>query len=175
MVLDDQVPEDFVPDFIGISILFSTAHKSSTRIAAALKSRWTDRSDDPQSRTRRERESRAIRNYLKSRFPDRVESRFIVAGDFNATKDTLTVRQFLRSGETKLSLAVPAMDSRGEAWTYYYRKADTYSRVDFILASAPLFQLVVDGGGTVYDGFEAAVASDHRMVYVALNFPDSTR
>lgn len=39
-VLKDQVPEDFVPDVIGLSILFSTAHKSSLHIAAALKERW---------------------------------------------------------------------------------------------------------------------------------------
>ena len=42
LVLEEQVPEDFVPDFIGISILFSTAHRSSTHIAAAIKSRWAE-------------------------------------------------------------------------------------------------------------------------------------
>ena len=41
-VMAEQVPDDFVPDFVGISILFSTAHKSSIHIAAALKDRWAN-------------------------------------------------------------------------------------------------------------------------------------
>ena len=40
MVLEQQVPADFIPDFVGISILFSTAHKSSCQIATATKKRW---------------------------------------------------------------------------------------------------------------------------------------
>lgn len=36
----DGLPSDFVPTVVGLSILFSTAHKSSLCIAAAVKSRW---------------------------------------------------------------------------------------------------------------------------------------
>lgn len=39
-VLADQIPADFVPDFIGLSILFSTAHRSTGEIAKPLKRRW---------------------------------------------------------------------------------------------------------------------------------------
>ncbi len=39
-LLDESVDEDFVPDFVGISILFSTAHKSTAHIADAVKQRW---------------------------------------------------------------------------------------------------------------------------------------
>ena len=42
MILTKEVPDDFSPDFIGISILFSTAHKSTGDIAKALKTRWPD-------------------------------------------------------------------------------------------------------------------------------------
>ena len=35
-----NLPDDFEPTFVGISILFSTAHKSSLHIAAAVKARW---------------------------------------------------------------------------------------------------------------------------------------
>ncbi|OGW91036.1 MAG: hypothetical protein A3D28_01685 [Omnitrophica bacterium RIFCSPHIGHO2_02_FULL_63_14] len=41
-VLQEQIPAEFVPDFVGISILFSTAHKSSMHIAKALKGRWPE-------------------------------------------------------------------------------------------------------------------------------------
>lgn len=42
MVLADQVPDGFVPDVIGISVLFSTAHKSTGHISDAVKRLWKD-------------------------------------------------------------------------------------------------------------------------------------
>jgi len=38
--LQKQVAEDFLPDFVGLSILFSTAHKTSGHIANGVKRRW---------------------------------------------------------------------------------------------------------------------------------------
>lgn len=35
-----EVPDDFVPDFIGITILFSTANRSTIAVAEILKRRW---------------------------------------------------------------------------------------------------------------------------------------
>ena len=40
-VLNKEISDDFVPDFIGISILFSTADKTSRYIARSLKKRWS--------------------------------------------------------------------------------------------------------------------------------------
>jgi len=37
---NEKIPSDFVPDFIGISVLFSTAHHSTKHIADVLKQRW---------------------------------------------------------------------------------------------------------------------------------------
>lgn len=41
-VLAEQVPDGFVPDVIGMSILFSTAHRSTGHIADAVKRLWKD-------------------------------------------------------------------------------------------------------------------------------------
>jgi len=38
--LQRLAPKDFVPDFVGLSILFSTAHKTSGHIADGVKRRW---------------------------------------------------------------------------------------------------------------------------------------
>ena len=40
--LDQQIPAGFTPDFVGLSILFSTAHRTSGLIAEAVKRRWPD-------------------------------------------------------------------------------------------------------------------------------------
>lgn len=39
-VLNEEISDDFQPDFIGISILFSTADKSSVYVADVVKSKW---------------------------------------------------------------------------------------------------------------------------------------
>ncbi len=39
-ILDRELDDGFVPDYVGISILFSTAHRSTGEIAAALKRRF---------------------------------------------------------------------------------------------------------------------------------------
>ena len=41
-VLASQIPQDFTPEFVGLSILFSTAHRTAGFIADAIKRRWPD-------------------------------------------------------------------------------------------------------------------------------------
>ena len=60
-------------------------------------------------------------------------------------------------------------DSRGEAWTHYFRREDLYSRIDFLMVSPGLKPFVPASGGTIHDGEHAAAASDHRAVWVKLD------
>ncbi len=140
-----------------------------------LKSRWTDRKDDPNSAKRRVGEAQAIRDFIRSRLPPgEATSRYLVAGDFNDARDSSAVRRFLTVSDTDLTHLVECTDSRGEAWTFHYKKRDLYERVDFILTSPPMLPFVRGGGGNIVDILpESKVASDHRMVYVDLDFPDA--
>lgn len=130
-----------------------------------LKSRYTDRKDDPESRTLRTAEATAIRNHIAKKYPPQSGANYLIAGDFNDTQASAPVRRFLARGEATLSRSVNAVDSRGELWTYYWAKEATYQRVDFMLASPALFAHVLDA--FIADMLpQSRIASDHRLVYV---------
>lgn len=97
---------------------------------------------------------------------------FLIAGDFNDAKNSAAVRALTQRGERAFAYVVPAADSRGEHWTYHYRKADAYSRVDHILVSSALQPFVRDGRAIIADAREVRAASDHRPVVVTLEFDD---
>ena len=135
-----------------------------------LKSRRTERKDDPEARLQREGESRAIRDYIKRILPPLDRPLFLIVGDLNDTRDSRVVRQLLRSGPSILSEEIPVYDSRGELWTYYYARSGTYSKVDYILSSPALARSVIEGKGTVVDMPASEAASDHRMLFIDLEF-----
>lgn len=148
-----------------LEVTFGTDQGDLTVFVVHLKSRRTERPDDPMGATQRQREAEAVRNLVFARFPDPARAKFIVCGDFNDTRMSKPVRSLLMRGERKLGELLRAEDSRGEVWTHYYRREDTYSRVDYLLVSAGLKPHVAGGRGHIYDGAGAAEGSDHRMVF----------
>ena len=133
-----------------------------------LKSRRTERPDDPMGATQREREAEAVRDLVFARCGNPAQGMFIVAGDFNDTRMSKSVQSMLVRGETKLGELLRAEDSRGEVWTHYYRREDTYSRIDYLLVSAGLKPHVAGGRGGIHDGPDSEAGSDHRLVFARL-------
>ncbi len=157
-----------------LEVRFDTRAGEVALFVVHLKSRWTERRDDPEARERRGREATAARGRVLALFPDPAEARFIIAGDFNEGPLHRPVRAFSRIGERAISALVPAADSRGETWTYHYRRNDEYSRVDFVMVSAPLIPWVRAGRGHIPDGPLVRRASDHRPVVVTFDVPALT-
>lgn len=139
--------------------------------ALHLKSRFTDRPDDPRSARRREGEAEAIRAAVLRRCPDPATARFVIAGDFNDDKGSKAVQRLRRRGEAEIAELLPATDARGETWTHVYRKEDSYTRVDHVLVSPALRAHVAEQSARIYDGAGVAEASDHRPVVITLRFP----
>jgi endonuclease/exonuclease/phosphatase family metal-dependent hydrolase len=152
-----------------IEATFATPAGDVTVFAVHLKSRFTDRPDDPQSALRRAAEAVAVRDAVLQRFPDPAAARFLILGDCNDGKDSKPVQHLLKRGGTAVAELLPAQDSRGETWTHWYRKEDSYSRVDHILVSPGLRPAVAGGAAGIYDGPATRAASDHRPVRVTLN------
>ncbi len=136
-----------------------------------LKSRYTDHPDDPMSAKRRAGEATAIRDLILAKHPDPTAARFVILGDFNDGRTSQAVRFMGKRGKTTIAELLPATDSRGETWTYAYRKEDTYQRVDHILVSAGLQPLVAGNRAEICDASETMRASDHRPVVVTLQLP----
>jgi endonuclease/exonuclease/phosphatase family metal-dependent hydrolase len=144
-----------------------------TLFAVHMKSRFTERSDDPQSAVRRAGEATAIRDRVLKRFPQPATARFIVLGDCNDSRASKALGFLAKRGKTEIVQLLPAADSRGETWTHSFRKEDSYSRVDHILVSPGLMPLVENGRARIFDGDEVRAASDHRPVVVVLRFDNA--
>jgi endonuclease/exonuclease/phosphatase family metal-dependent hydrolase len=152
-----------------LEVRFATEAGEVTVFVIHLKSRFTDRTDDPNSALRRLGEATAVRDQVLKIFPVPSAARFLIVGDCNDSSASKSLRVMSRKGETELTEILPAADSRGAVWTHFYKKEETYSAVDHVLVSAKLRPAVVGGAATIFDGFEAASASDHRPVSVSLN------
>jgi endonuclease/exonuclease/phosphatase family metal-dependent hydrolase len=153
-----------------LEVVFETDGVKWSLFVVHLKSKWTERKDDFEGAARRTGEARSARDFIKKTHPPENPPRYLVVGDFNDHRDSAPLRRFLQCSDTQLTTIVPAADSRGDVWTHYWKKRDLYSRVDFLLATAPMLELVKDGRGKVVDSPEARLASDHRMVYIDLSF-----
>ena len=136
-----------------------------------LKSRFTDRADDPMSAQRRIGEATAVRDCVLQRVADPASARFLILGDCNDTKESKAMQRLLRRGAVVIAELLPAEDTRGESWTHAYRKEDSNSRVDHILVSPALKPAVQGGVAHIYDGTGVRDASDHRPVVVTLELP----
>lgn len=138
-----------------------------------LKSRFTVKPSDPDSALQRAAESVAIRDLILRRHPNPASTRFLIVGDFNDGKTRRPVRAMETRGSRVIATLLDAADSRGERWTHFFRREETYERVDHILVSPALMPLVERSRygepiARIYDGDGVTRASDHRPVVVAL-------
>jgi endonuclease/exonuclease/phosphatase family metal-dependent hydrolase len=149
-----------------------TAAGDVTIFAVHLKSRFTERPDDPQSALRRAGEATAVRDRVLKEFPAPAAARFVVLGDCNDGKTSRTLAHLQKRGATEVAVLLPAADSRGEVWSHVWRKEESYSRVDQILVSPGLMPAVQGGSARIHDGDGVAEASDHRPLVVTLTLDE---
>jgi len=133
-----------------------------------LKSKYTVLKEDAESQLRRNREARACRDRIIERSFELGVDRFLVAGDFNDHPDSGPLRRFYHRGDMILGDLLPASDSRGEVWTYFYAKRGQYSLVDGFVVSPAMGPGIKGGRGYIVDTSGALDGSDHRMVYLDL-------
>jgi endonuclease/exonuclease/phosphatase family metal-dependent hydrolase len=139
--------------------------------ALHLKSRYTDKKEDLQSNLRRVREAEACRNRIIERTHDLGADKYLIVGDFNDHPSSATVRRFYRRGNLEIGALVPAADSRGELWTYFYEKESRYESVDGFVASSAFMPMIKSRRAKIVDSLGAITGSDHRMVYLDLMEP----
>lgn len=155
-----------------IEATVATSAGDVTLFALHLKSRITERADDPQSAVRRGGEATAIRDRVLQRFPEPGAARLVVLGDCNDVRTSRAVAALQKRGKTGIVTLLRAADARGEMWTHAFRKDDTYTRVDHVFVSAALLPCVRGGAARIHDGDGVREASDHRPVVVVLELAD---
>lgn len=151
-----------------LEVVFATNEGDFSVFVVHLKSKRTERKDDPEGGIQRASEAEAVRDLVLSRYPDPAKGKFMVVGDWNDTRSTRPVRAMLKRGDTVIGELVAATDSRGEVWTHFFRREDTYARIDYLMVSPALKSFVAGNRATIWDGAGTREASDHRAVYLQL-------
>src|SRR5665213_147824 len=120
-----------------------------TLLAAHLKSHLaTPDADEDEERLG---EAKVLRGIIDARLEKNPNAKLVVLGDFNDVKNSASTREIIGRGKFKLTDTRPAerngdnapgqppyFEPRNVAWTYFYGKDDTYSRIDYILLSPAL-------------------------------------
>lgn len=112
----------------------------------------------------RRNEARLLNNHVRRAQRDNPEVNLAVVGDFNDSPNSAALRELRGEGGRFLRDLRPA-DDFGSVWTYFERADDTYSRIDYLLASPGLEPEVVRGKCRVVMHPLALTASDHRAVF----------
>jgi len=152
-----------------LEVRFDTAAGEVALFVVHLKSKLTERRDDPEAEQRRGSEATVARDRVLEVFPEPATARFVIAGDFNSGPIDRPVRAFSQRGELEIARLIPAADSRGETWTHRYQRNAVYSRVDMLMVSPLLEPRVADGSARIVDTPAVLRASDHRPVVMVLN------
>ena len=124
----------------------ATNHFTFTLIAAHLKSHLaTAEADEAEERLG---EAKVLRQIIDARFADNPKAKLVIVGDFNDTRDSASTKEIIGRGKFKLTDTRPAerngdsapgeapyFEPRDVAWTCFFGRSDSYSRIDYILLS----------------------------------------
>jgi endonuclease/exonuclease/phosphatase family metal-dependent hydrolase len=156
---------------------------SFTLLVAHLKSkRPIPTADEAEMRLE---EAKLLRDKVSAHLVKNADANIVVVGDFNDTKDSESTKAVIGRGKTKLvdtrpaerngdnvPSPNPAWDPRNITWTHFYGKEDTYSRIDYILASPGMAREWVTNETYVLTMPNWGVASDHRPIVATFEAAD---
>jgi endonuclease/exonuclease/phosphatase family metal-dependent hydrolase len=158
--------------FIDLEIQVAT-NFSFTLLTAHLKSQLSDSGADEAEQ--RLGEAKVLRGIIAEKLKADPGAKIIVAGDLNDGKDSESTKEIIGRGKTKLfdtrpaerngdtAVAVPPYNEpRNAAWTYFYGKTDTYTRVDFILLSPAMKRFWKADETYIPKIPDWGIGSDHR-------------
>jgi endonuclease/exonuclease/phosphatase family metal-dependent hydrolase len=110
-------------------------------------------------------EARLLRRHVDAILKSDAAARLVVYGDFNDTRATPAIKTITGKYKDPTYLtAIPAKDSRNDAWTHHWALHDIYSRIDLIMVSQGLRNDVNYRAAKIIDDAGWDKASDHRAV-----------
>ena len=120
----------------------------------------------------RRNEAHLLRRKIDGILRDAPETPLLLFGDFNDSRDSPALRSIrgIRANGRYLA-ELPCADDRGERWTYHFPEADSYSRIDFLLASRGLRPAIADSDCHIPPDRAWRLASDHRPLATVIRIP----
>jgi endonuclease/exonuclease/phosphatase family metal-dependent hydrolase len=123
----------------------------------------------------RAKEAWSLREHLIGILKVAPAVNLLLFGDLNDTKNEYPIREIIGwKGVPNYMMDLRLRDTRGEHWTYYWKDADEYSRIDYLLVSPGLVKEVILEKSGINDSPLWNEASDHRAIYAVISPTDKT-
>ena len=117
----------------------------------------------------RAKEAWYLRRHLDDILKADPETNLLLFGDLNDTKNSHPVREIIgKKGAPNYMMDLWLTDSRNERWTHYWKTADEYARIDYIMVSPALVREVRFDRSGINDSPFWNDASDHRAIYTTI-------
>ncbi len=115
-------------------------------------------------------EARLLRYLADDIIKANPAANILVLGDMNDLSDSspLNTLYARRSGPQKQLYDLRPVDGQNHSWTHYWDQNDTYSRIDYALASLGILPEVAFAETVIPDIAEIELASDHRPLLVVI-------
>jgi endonuclease/exonuclease/phosphatase family metal-dependent hydrolase len=123
----------------------------------------------------RRHEAQLLRKRIDGVLEADPEARILVYGDMNDSKNEPPIHEIAgRRGSERYMADLWVADDRGERWTYYWKYADHYSRIDYLFASPALRPEIVMEKSYISRPANWSEASDHCLIVGTID-PDRGR
>lgn len=117
----------------------------------------------------RRNEAQLARQHIDDVFEQEPGVNLIVYGDLNDTKNEAPVRALRgRYRSDGYLTAINVEDQHGFRWTHYWAYADSYARLDFVMASKGMRAEIDKKKSYILHGADWYLASDHRPLIVTI-------
>ncbi|MGC1481010.1 MAG: endonuclease/exonuclease/phosphatase family protein [Chthoniobacterales bacterium] len=117
----------------------------------------------------RAREALYLKNYTNKIIDKNPDENVLLLGDFNDTKNEFPMRELLGGRGNRYHLTeLDVADEFGDRWTHYWQTADSYTRIDYLIANQALLPEIVEGSGGVDRSKNFQQASDHRLLHTEI-------
>ena len=118
----------------------------------------------------RRHEVQLLRRRIDQILKEDPDTNLLVYGDLNDTKNEPTIQEVIGVRNSPgYMMDIWFSDDRGERWTYYWKYADVYSRVDYVFVSRALKPEVLFRKCYIARPPNWSEASDHCMIVATIN------
>lgn len=137
-------------------------------VGAHLKSRRTVEEYD--EAWMRAKEAWFLRDHLNRILEADPQANLLLFGDLNDTKNNYPIRELIgKKGTPNYMMDLWLHDSRKERWTHYWKTADEYARIDYIMVSPAMTKEINFEKSGINDSPFWNDASDHRAIYTTIS------
>jgi endonuclease/exonuclease/phosphatase family metal-dependent hydrolase len=120
-------------------------------------------------------EARLLKYYVNALIKKFPKANVLVTGDLNDvySSNPLVTLRGVNQKQPKRLYDLKPVDSGGASWTHWWKKEDSYGRIDYLLASSSLLPEIDFEKTEIYHNPDFWLyASDHRPVMTVINTKD---